>query len=1000
MRRRWLFILACIAFLPTAALAAQAIDSPWSVHLWQAGSGPNGNYVSGIVQTPDGFLWVATLDGLARFDGVKFDHYLSTDFVSDASGNSRMRLLIPRRSGGMWAVLDGGWLMRLEPGKPPVVVTKNLPTVLAESAIEDRDGAVWIVYHSGPVCRIADGIVTQFTSAQGVPAGNPESLALDNLGRVWVIKATHIARFQNGRFQSMGDVPSAASHAVAAADGGLFICSDVNLFKYVQGAPPQRLASLRDMTPSMLATVMYQDTAGRLWIGTSFSGLFCYADSKVEKVPVSNAMVASIAEDSEGNIWVGTRSGLDRIRPRAVALEGSSVGLPFGAVQSICQDASGQIWGITPDGFIVRRGADGWKTELTGVWPGGTATCIAAAPDGTIWIGTRNRKIRSWKDGKLVTLDVNSGVVGHTITSLLAARSGDIWVGEYNANAVQIIHNGVLRDLPFALKDHRPRAIAEAPNGDIWIAADLGLLLHISGDSIVDESARVGDSQTLIRCLTFTPDGALWIGYDEQGLGRLKNGKFARIRASQGLASDTISLITPDGRGWLWIGSSGGISKVRQADLDAVAEGRATTVHSFQYGDEEMPDLQANFHLWPASLLSSDGRVWMAMDTALAVITPERSREQTTPPRVVVTQVTVDGDPIGAYSDEVPIPQAADIRQRAGLRLPPDHHKVQFDYTALNFSSPASVRFRYRLEGLDDDWIDAGVQRSVSYSRLSPGNYWFHVMACNDSGIWSDAAPAVAIVVDPHFWQTWWFRVAAAAAFASIVAGIVRFVSVRRFHMKLRELERQAALDKERARIAKDIHDQLGCCLTRIVLLSELMTHQRGGPGGPERSGKHLQQIFSSAREGIKSLDETVWAINPRNDTVPDLIDYTGQFVVDFLRTANIRCHVDLPDQPLDRHVASEVRHNVFLVIKEAVNNLVKHSHASEAWLRVSVLSDSLNMSISDNGAGFNGHNGKNGHHGDGLRNMRQRMEDIGGRFNIKSEPGAGTVIDLVVPWK
>jgi signal transduction histidine kinase len=381
------------------------------------------------------------------------------------------------------------------------------------------------------------------------------------------------------------------------------------------------------------------------------------------------------------------------------------------------------------------------------------------------------------------------------------------------------------------------------------------------------------------------------------------------------------------------------------------------------------------------------------MDQALAVINPERAREQVTPPRVLVERVIVDEKPVGAYGDAVPILQTADIGQPAELRLSPDHHKVEFDFTAISFTSPASLQFRYRLEGLDDDWIDAGTQRTVSYPRLSPGDYHFHVMACNDSGIWSTAAPAIALTVDPHLWQTWWFRLAAAAACAGIVIGAVRYVSFRRLHMKLRELERQAALDKERARIAKDIHDQLGCCLTRIVLLSELVTHQRAENG---RAGKHIQQIFSTAREGIKSLDETVWAINPRNDTVPDLIDYTGQFVVDFLRTANIRCHVDLPDQPLDRHVASEVRHNLFLVIKEAVNNLVRHARASEAWLRVNVSNDSLNLSIADNGSGFNSNNG---HGGDGLRNMRQRMEDIGGRFEIDSHPGEGTKIALVVPW-
>jgi ligand-binding sensor domain-containing protein len=501
MRRTSHFILLCTALLALSAPAA-SIDSPWSAHLWQTDNGPNGNYVSGIVQTPDGFLWVATLNGLTRFDGVKFDNYLPKDFTGDASMTSRVRLLIPRRGGGLWAILDNGPLVSLMPGQPPAIVARNLPPVLAESAIEDRSGAVWIVYHSGPVCRIENGQVTQFGPEEGVPNGNPATLTLDNLGRVWVIKATHVALFRDGRFQAMTDVSSAASHAVAAADGGLYVCADVNLYKYVEGAAPQKLASLRDFTPSMLATVMYQDSAGRLWIGTSFSGLFCYTDSKIEKVPVSNAMVASIAEDSEGNIWVGTRSGLDRIRPRAVALEGSSVGLPFGSVQSICQDPSGQIWAVTPDGFVVRRTQDGWKTELTGIWPGGTATCVAAAPDGTIWIGTRNRKIRAWKDGKLLTIDQNSGVIGHSITALLATRSGDVWIGEFNTNALRSFTTASCAICPLRC---RTAARAPSPNRPTAISGSPPTPASCCISAAIRSSMNPPASATRRRCSTAWP---------------------------------------------------------------------------------------------------------------------------------------------------------------------------------------------------------------------------------------------------------------------------------------------------------------------------------------------------------------------------------------------------------------------------------------------------------------------------------------------------------------
>ena len=312
----------------------------------------------------------------------------------------------------------------------------------------------------------------------------------------------------------------------------------------------------------------------------------------------------------------------------------------------------------------------------------------------------------------------------------------------------------------------------------------------------------------------------------------------------------------------------------------------------------------------------------------------------------------------------------------------------------MSFYAPENVQFRYRLEGVDKDWIEAGTQRSVAYSRLPAGNYHFHVIASNRDGVWNEKGAGLAFMVLPFFWETLTFRLTALGAFTLCVILMVRYVSFRRLRLRLQQAEKQAALYKERARIAKDIHDDLGANLTQIALLSELV-RQDSTP--PSKTDVHTQKISATARQAIKSLDEIVWAVNPRNDTLAQLMDYTGQFALDYLESAEIRCRLDFPDQIPELQIPTNVRHNLFLVVKEALNNVVKHARADEVWLRLATTVEALQIEIEDNGCGFGRTSDSPG--ADGLRNMRQRMKEIGGECRIESRIGSGTKIIIEFPW-
>jgi signal transduction histidine kinase len=354
----------------------------------------------------------------------------------------------------------------------------------------------------------------------------------------------------------------------------------------------------------------------------------------------------------------------------------------------------------------------------------------------------------------------------------------------------------------------------------------------------------------------------------------------------------------------------------------------------------------------------------------------------------------MDDRPLAAYGRIEQTSSMVNLKTlRSALQLPPTFLHLEFDFTAINFSAPENLHFRYQLAGYDNDWIDAQPERKAIYSRLTAENYRFRVEASNGDGPWKETLTPLDIVVTPFFWQTWWFRLATLVLFTSIVLGVARYVSFQRLRAKLRALERQTALDKERARIARDIHDDLGGSMTQIMLLSGLVSRDRSEP---EKADSHAQQISSAARQVTDTLDEIVWAVNPRNDTLPHLINYIGGYTVEFLKTTGLKCRMNLPVHPQEQFISSDARHNLFLVVKEALNNVARHARASEVSLQIVTDEKSMNILIEDNGCGFE--NAPINGCADGLRNMLQRMQEIGGQFRVESKPGDGTKIFLVFP--
>lgn len=975
--------------------SAASTNSDWSVRVWQSDDGLPNNNITGLAQSGDGYLWVATSGHFARFDGVHFDEFTSRSVLPSYLGyTARVSTFLEDSKGGLWLAMVHGPVVRLESGKAQIFT--NLPDFIAQNMVEDGDGGIWITYHGNAVCRIQDGQATRFTDRDGLPTRFDCTLGCDYRGRVWFAKDGQVGFYDGKKFVVLVKSLSSSVRLDGSRGGWMWICSGRELFKCDDTGRLQSLGTFRPEPLSADPTALLEDRTGAVWIGTASQGLFRFDGLGFQSVPTSHPYISSLLQDREGNIWVGTGGGgLDRIQPRAFTLESEATGLPYGTIQSICEDSRHAIWAVTQTGLLIRRTTDGWQTVSgTTNWPGGRASCVAADDRGNVWVGTQSHELHCLADGHATTWRLTNGFAGHVVRGLLADTNGNLWIVEEDPSLVQCLRDGTFKNYALPPGAGVPRALAEDASKNIWIGTSKGLLLRIQNDLLTDETARVTGIPASIRSLAATPDGSLWIGYASWGVGRFEDGRYARITVTNGLFNDYISEILPDGRGWLWFGSDRGIFKVKQEELDAVADGQAAEVQSIDYGEgSSLPSLQANFGVSPNVLRSDDGRLWFPTRTALAVVNLKNLQINLQPPPVLLKRFVVDNQTLGAYGGGIPLPQMLDLgRPVSRLRLPPDHRRLEFDFTALAFSAPENVHLEYRLAGFDDDWLDAGTMRDVVYPRLPAGHYEFQVRGRNGDGPWGETH-SLGFVVDPFFWQTWWFRTVGMLLFTASVITVVRYVSFRRLRLKLQVLEQQAALDKERSRIAKDIHDDLGGSLTQIKLLFELAQRKRTQPDKVDLLG---QEGLATTRQIIKSLDEIVWAVNPRNDTLPHLIDYIGQFAIEFLARADIRCRVDLPDHPVEWHVSPEARHNLFLAVKEALNNVIRHAGADEVWLRVTVTDNLLILVIEDNGHGFE--RATPGQFADGLPNMNQRMAEIGGRSNIESKPGIGTRVSLIFP--
>jgi signal transduction histidine kinase/ligand-binding sensor domain-containing protein len=934
---------------------------------------------------------LGTLNGLARFDGVDFTVFDENN--TPGLKSSRIVGLFEDSRTNLWVGTETTGILLIENGK-----VNNLGLGRLAAICEDTNQTVWLYTSDGDLCRYRDKTGDIWHDGSAHPSVHRALIPGDS-GLLLVGTDTNITTVKPMAALAQSALPVESEQAIGHLDlllaskrAGFWCLAD----RHIQRRFENRIEKDWEYPwTNSVPVAACEDLEGNLVVGTYGDGVYWFDNegnwTKFSGPEgLSHSSVLSVIVDREGSLWVGTNGGgLNRIRKLMFTVIEETRGL---TVQSVCEDAKGTLWVAYNGARINARVGDDWqKFGLPVLDPSGLYVK-------SIFLDEKQRVLAgAWTGQGPNLFHLQDGwfqpIPGWTrgnrdVSAIFQDRKGVLWVGTQLGLASWDEHAWKFFTTRDGLSANQVRAIADSADGDIWIGTDGGGLNRLHAGKFTAFGKTNGLPSDNISSLYLDRDGVLWAG-TSSGLIRYENGAWTIFSRREGLVSENVGYLVEDGQGYLWIGSNAGLMRVKKQSLNDFAAGKLTSIALRTYGEPDgLLSGECTFGSQPGGLRTRSGELLFPTIKGLASLDPAQLYINTNPPLVVIESISIDGQVQGSNLLRAPFPQS--------VTIPAGKEALDIKFTSLNLAAPDRGRFRYRLAGYEKAWQEAAWNiRQAHYIKVQSGDYTFQVKACNEDGVWNDIGSSLALVVLPPFWQTWWFLLAASVCLLGMVVGSVHYVSTQKLQRQLFAMRQQEALEKERARIARDLHDQLGANLTQVALLGEMAEADKDIP---DEVVSHAQQICQTARDTTRALDEIVWTVNPSNDTLEGLVNYICKYAQDYLGVAGLRYRLDVPSQLPPTPISPELRHNVFLASKEAITNVVKHARASAATLRLRLEPNRFTLEIQDDGRGLAGLNQDAAKLRNGMKNMRKRMEDVGGDFAFESAPEGGAVVRLTGP--
>jgi signal transduction histidine kinase/ligand-binding sensor domain-containing protein len=927
-----------------------------------------------VAQDANGFLWLGTDSGLVRFDGVRFSSW--EGLGGQPLPRLPIRSLYIAPTGTLWVGYGGGGgLARIDNRLVTTfVASEGVESMGPVTSInEDRSGTIWASSGTG-LFRLKDNKWEHIGAADGLPDDSAVNAFIDREDRLWVssfdglYKRDHAGHGRFERIEPSYD-PQRTLGLSQDADGRIWVTDSLVGFRALGDGPPLRGAD------AGRGYRLLHDRDGNLWVATIGQGLWRarYQSAArnaltVERATVltglSSDAVRTVFEDRDGNIWAGTTDGVDRLVPHRVTPLAN-----LGIVNSIDATIDGRMWAGTVDALIpFSLGDNGWQPSELHV-PVRGATVIRAASTGGLWAITTNALYRV-QGASVTPIPLPRAPHARSIEALATDTAGEAWIVTSGGEVLRT-DGGVLklRDQIPELRGVRTNAALVDQHGQLWVSY-AGNRIGVIGEpgqfrTFDDKGVGSGQHYDLYE------DGAgvIWIS-GADGMIRFTGDRFESAGRANGLPAGGVYSIAQDDRKDFWLSTPTGIITLDPAEFDRAVKS---------------PDYVMRFRIYDTSdglagypvllgdrnaVRAEDGTLWFVSSRGISVANPR-------------TLGNVRPEPLVAIDEAL----ANDVRVE-GNDLRPGTSKLQIYYTAPELSSPLKTRFRYRLEGYDADWVDAGTRREALYTNLSPGDYTFRVSVSQDDGRWSETEATWSFVLHPRFYQTWWFGALAVASLAAITWGS--------WQIRIRQIRRQFSLVlSERVRLSRELHDTLLQSLVGVAL--EFDAVSKSLESSPVTARQRVIKIREQVEEYIRDARRSIWSLRSPALETGDLIEALRDTVARAAGGHDVSVTFEQEGEP--RRLSSNIEHQLLRIGQESLLNAVRHSGAQTISVRLRYDPGSIMLIVADNGHGFvagRSPEGTTDHYG--LTTMAERAQQAGGRLTISSEPGKGTTVEAVVP--
>jgi signal transduction histidine kinase/ligand-binding sensor domain-containing protein len=987
MLRRFWPVLVFVCLHPASAWAVDPARriTQYAHAAWRMQDGVFNSTPSTIVQTPDGYMWIGTADGVLQFDGARFVRW--NPGHGQRLPSSEVLHLRTTRGGSVW-ISAFGVLSRWKDHTLTNYATGSGGDYVVA---EDGEGTVWLgrafaPNGAGPLCQVLKTGLRCLGPADGIPSFNPTALLADRDGTLWLGGDTLLLRWARGAptvYRLPGLAANAGMYGVAALaaspDGTVW----VGMAKAGPGLGLQRLIDGRWQsfdTPtlhgsSVVVTSLYADREGALWVGTYDRGIYRIHGNLVDHFDRTNGLsgdfVSDLTEDREGNLWVVTTQGVDRFADTPVASVSVAEGLCSAEASSVLASRDGSIW-TGGDGALTRLHDGGVTCFRSGrELPGSQVTSLFEDHAGRLWVGL-DQGLWVYEGGRFLQVTRPDARPIGLVTGIAEDTDQRIWIAAAGPPRMLMRVEGLMVRED-ALEPPMPRRVAPDPAGGLWLGLFNGDLAHVR-DGQTDVHAFEHPEGAMLHQLLADADGSV-IAATSYGLIGWRDGKALTLTQRNGLPCEQVYAIAFDRRGDLWLYMNCALGVLTGADLRAWKQNPniTVTIRTFDALDGVRPNAAA----FVAGARSPDGRLWFSNSLSVQVFDPERLGRNTVPPPVHIEQVVADRT---AYPAQGVLP------------LPPLTRDLEIDYVGLSFVAPQKVRFRYRLDGRDDAWQEPGSRRQAFYNDLRPGTYRFRVIASNNDGVWNEEGASLEIVIAPAWYQTQVFLT------LSILVGALAAWAAYRWRMRQVARALNARFDErlaERTRMARDLHDTLLQTLQGSKMVADAALDR---PDDAPALVRALRQVSAWLGQASAEGRATVNALRTSTTESNNLAEAFGRAVEDCRRRGAIDASLTVTGDAREMHPL--VHDELYRIGYEAIRNACTHSRGGRLDVGLSYGHD-LTLRVTDDGVGMEltmAERGKDGHFG--LRGMRERATRIGATLSVTSAPGAGTAIVVTVPGR